>query len=197
MYRQQLLPETKSARYWTSPHSCCKTTTLGQVGMRCNAVLQEQLLCISIHNTWQCCPSCWCEELTPSFAWTAGCSDAAQMLAGHCHELTGPGEALHTWPAATCGEHAIALAVLLASPLATAQHSRTCCCHLQVERLGDNKQDVRQAACDLLLDLLQVSSTVTTNSETCNMHITCSCHTQGAAHQQLTHVPYTFTGLAS
>jgi hypothetical protein len=26
----------------------------------------------------------------------------------------------------------------------------------QIERLGDNKQDVRQAACDLLLDLLQV-----------------------------------------
>lgn len=26
----------------------------------------------------------------------------------------------------------------------------------QVERLGDNKQDVRQAACDLLLDILQV-----------------------------------------
>jgi hypothetical protein len=27
---------------------------------------------------------------------------------------------------------------------------------MQIERLGDNKQEVRQAACDLLLDLLQV-----------------------------------------
>jgi len=29
---------------------------------------------------------------------------------------------------------------------------------LQIERLGDNRQDVRQAACNLLLALLQVSS---------------------------------------
>jgi hypothetical protein len=28
---------------------------------------------------------------------------------------------------------------------------------LQVERLGDNHQDVRQAACNLMLEVLQVS----------------------------------------
>jgi hypothetical protein len=30
------------------------------------------------------------------------------------------------------------------------------CLLLQVERLSDNRQDVRQAACNLLLELLQV-----------------------------------------
>lgn len=35
------------------------------------------------------------------------------------------------------------------------------CLHMQVERLGDNKQDVRQAACDLLLELLQVGKACT------------------------------------
>lgn len=30
--------------------------------------------------------------------------------------------------------------------------------NLQIERLGDNRQDVRQAACNLLLALLQVGS---------------------------------------
>lgn len=45
------------------------------------------------------------------------------------------------WQAHSCQRHCTA------SP-------RVCC--PQIERLGDNKQDVRQAACDLLLDLLQV-----------------------------------------
>lgn len=38
---------------------------------------------------------------------------------------------------------------------------------VQVERLGDNKQDVRQAACDLLLDVLTVRSDDTATSRSC------------------------------
>lgn len=94
---------------------------------------------------------------------SAGGPETAQVLAGHRSQLTGLGEALHPWPAAArgkCVQGKGGGTCVLQAYCEGAEHACALCwllSHPQVERLGDNKQDVRQAACDLLLDLLQVS----------------------------------------